>query len=185
MLRGYECADRCYFRDDMRRMGFMFERCSQFAREAFGIEINEIDFLNKFMRSEIRWDMDQGFPKLFGQSSYDTFCLYVEYELYGDYSPLVGKSEFEYFAEYELWWMGQMYVYAHFETGLPMRVLVENFPLDDMRRFYPAGHQLSFRNAFLRIRTAISRKKKYVSVWERCGMRQEHGIWLLPEETGN
>lgn len=46
--------------------------------------------------------------------------------------------------QYEAYWIGAAYAYLHYYTSLSFKKLYELFKLDDMRRFYICGHQMSW-----------------------------------------
>jgi hypothetical protein len=146
---------KLYFSDDKRRLSNMLEYCDRYAKRIYNAPITKSLFIEKFMTSYIRSQMDIGHPKLMGQAAEDTFEIYVEYELEGNIGQLYTVDDNMEYGELELYWIGQMYAYMHCLSRLSGKDIYERLPLAEMRHFYITGHEMSMYAAFEKLKGAL------------------------------
>lgn len=142
-----------YYVDDKKRVAILFEHCNEFALKYYDRELTKAFFIERFMNSEFRSVMDLGHPAYHSQAAEDTFKEFVEVE--GGIVPFYRYNDTNDYAYHELFWIGQMYSYAHFKTRKSSRFLWSRLPLREMRHYYVTGHQMSLPNAFERIKDAF------------------------------
>ena len=142
---------KLYLPDDKRRMSNMLEFCDRYAMRNYNAVITKSVFVEKFMTSYIRSQMDIGHPKLMGQAAEDTFQIFIDYELKGDIESLYTYDDKDEYAQLELYWIGQMYAYIHCMTRLSSREIYQKLPLQEMRHFYVTGHEMGITAAFEKI----------------------------------
>lgn len=149
----YPCASEVYKQDDRKITRLLFEYCRLYAEKYYNTTITISKFIEFFMNSHLRFFMDIGFPKLFGQSAVDNFKLLVDTELDSDLTQLYDKEigdDYGYYSDYELYWIGEMYVHVHFKTKKRMAEIYKIIPLETMREIYITGHQLTFAQTYER-----------------------------------
>ncbi len=151
-------TDHCYegnlyYADDKKRIAILFEYCNEFALKYYDRELTKAVFIEKFMNSEFRSVMDLGHPAYHSQAAEDTFTEFIE--IGGGINQFYCQSDANDYVYHELFWIGQMYAYAHFKTRKSSRFLWSRLPLDEMRYYYITGHQMSLPSAFERIEEAF------------------------------
>lgn len=154
--------DDCYhdllLPNDMENMGFIFEYCYDYVKEDFEVEIDKLKFLNSFMLSVCRFQMELGHPRLITQAGRDTIYMFVTNDCKGDVSSfLKTKDTNNDFFEYQLYWVGETYAYLHWYYKMPSYEILKRLPLEDMLRLYFVGHEISRENF---IEKTASRFKK-------------------------
>lgn len=143
-----------YLADDMNRMGFLFEYCNEYALKLYTVSIDRVEFINLFMRSQIRSLMDIGHPKLLSQASQDTFEAFVEVDLKNDISKIAFKEEKEY-KHYQLFWVGSLYAYIHYHADISSNALVEKLPLTEMLELYKVGHEMDISVFYSKVKSKV------------------------------
>lgn len=143
-----------YYADDKKRLAILFEHCGEFALQYYGKKLTVALFVERFMTSEFRSIMDLGHPAYHSQAAVDTFREFVAVE--GGIDQFYQYDDSGDYVYHELFWVGQMYAYAHFKTRKSSRFLWHRLPLSSMRYYYVTGHQISLANAFDRIKDAFS-----------------------------
>lgn len=54
------CYGKWWLRKDMENMGYIFEYCDKYCKSLFGVDIDKLNFLNAFMVSNLRLEMETG-----------------------------------------------------------------------------------------------------------------------------
>ena len=125
----------------MENMGYIFEYCDKYCKELFDVEIDKYKFLDTFMRSEIRKQMESGHPMLLSQSGRDTVRKFVLVDLDGNLDIYKGKSQN--IIEKQWYWVGWIYAYIHYKSKLSSKKIVNKLPLKKMLKMYYLGHEQS------------------------------------------
>ena len=156
MTEAYECYDEWWLPKDMENMGFIFEYCDLYCREAYGVEIAKKRFLDAFMRSRLRAEMETGHPQLLSESGRDTVEKFIGVDCDSDIDQFIAVDDLD--GEYvtnQFYWVGWMYAYFHFRSKLPSACIVELLPIEDMLRQYHLGHEMdkesNYRSAMERL----------------------------------
>ncbi len=145
------CYDIVYLWEDMENMGDMFEYCNKFIKDKFGVEIDEIKFLTAYMKSLNREAMEQGHPRLCSQAPESTLHMFVTIDLEGNLEAFKRTEEY-YFEESQLYWVGWIYAFLHYEEDIKSKDLVEILTIEDMLDFYITGHQMAESTFYNRIK---------------------------------
>lgn len=161
MLEGMDKVnsyDKFWLERDMENMGHMFEYCSKYSREQYNISnFNKTKFINDFMRSPIRREMEMGQPRLVSQAAYDTFILYIDVDLNGDIERYnLGHRKPQNFRHNELYWVGWVYAYVHYEADMRSKDVIERLPLDFMLQQYHLGHEMDLSVFYDKIKAALN-----------------------------
>ena len=153
------CYDESWLYKDMENMGFIFEYCERYCKRIYRKKIDPILFLDAFMRSPIRAEMEIGHPKLLSQAGIDTVRNFVDVDLDGDLSKFKAQRKYC-FNKNQLYWVGWMYAYVHFMTKMPSKEIVEKFTIEGMLDFYYLGHEMSKETALAHMGIEINKKQK-------------------------
>lgn len=135
------CYDEWWLPRDMENMGYIFEYCDKYCKELFDVEIDKYKFLDTFMRSEIRKQMESGHPMLLSQSGRDTVRKFVLVDLDENLDIYKGKSQN--IIENQWYWVGWIYAYIHYKSKLSSKKIVNKLPLKKMLKMYYLGHEQS------------------------------------------
>ena len=135
------CYDEWWLPRDMENMGYIFEYCDKYCKELFNVEIDKYKFLDTFMRSEIRKQMESGHPMLLSQSGRDTVRKFVLVDL--DENLDIYKGESKNIIENQWYWVGWIYAYIHYKSKLSSKKIVNRLPLKKMLKMYYLGHEQS------------------------------------------
>lgn len=135
------CYDEWWLPRDMENMGYIFEYCDKYCKELFDVEIDKYKFLDTFMRSEIRKQMESGHPMLLSQSGRDTVRKFVLVDLDENLDIYKGKSQN--IIENQWYWVGWIYAYIHYKSKLSSKKIVNRLPLKKMLKMYYLGHEQS------------------------------------------
>lgn len=135
------CYDDWWLPRDMENMGYIFEYCDKYCKELFDVEIDKYKFLDTFMRSELRKQMESGHPMLLSQSGRDTVRKFVLVDLDGNLDIYKGKSQN--IIENQWYWVGWIYAYIHYKSKLSSKKIVNKLPLKKMLKMYYLGHEQS------------------------------------------
>lgn len=99
------------------------------------------------MRSNIRYVMEKGHPTLLSEAAIDTIEKFVEVDLDSDLRQFKWTKESADFearlCQNQMYWIGWMYSYIHYEKDILSRDLVELLPIEIMLNLYYCGHQVS------------------------------------------
>lgn len=136
-----DCYDEWWLPRDMENMSYIFEYCDSYCKQLYGLEIDKNIFLNSFMCSNIRKEMETGHPTLLSQAGYDTVKKFVEVDCQKNIQQFKGSTQDAYPNQY--YWVGMMYAYLHFETKKSSEELLQILPLDTMLQMYYLGHEQS------------------------------------------
>lgn len=104
--------DKWWLSSDMENMAYIFEYCGKYCREIYSVEIDKQKFLDCFMKSNIRHEMETGHPMLLSESARDTVERFIETDNRGDISRFIGDDKNEY-ADNQLYWVGLNYAYIY------------------------------------------------------------------------
>ena len=135
------CYDDWWLPRDLENMGYIFEYCDKYCKELFDVEIDKYKFLDTFMRSELRKQMESGHPMLLSQSGRDTVRKFVLVDLDGNLDIYKGKSQN--IIENQWYWVGWIYAYIHYKSKLSSKKIVNKLPLKKMLKMYYLGHEQS------------------------------------------
>lgn len=136
------CYDKWWLRKDMENMGYIFEYCDKYIREIYGVEINKLKYLNAFMNSIFRKEMEGGHPKFLSQAARESVEDFIEYEYDNNPKEFIGNSDRE-FKYNQLYWVGWMYAYIHFREKLSSKEIIKIIPIEEMLDLYYLGHEMS------------------------------------------
>lgn len=134
--------DDWWLPSDMENMGYFFEFCNNYTKEYFDTYVDAEKFTTAFMKSNCRHEMETGHPKLLSQAAVDTLRNYVEVDLNSDLSEFTVEEPVGYRVD-QMYWVGWMYAYIHFEYDIPSAELVNRLPVKEMLRLYGLGHEMS------------------------------------------
>lgn len=151
--------DEWWLRKDMDNMGYLFEYCDEYCEKLTGKHINKLKFLNRFMRSNIRYEMETGHPMLLSESAYDSVRRFIEVDLEDNISEFTSsRNEDEVYCHYQMYWVGWMYAYIHFEEDILSSELVEKLPIEEMLELYYLGHEMDRKAVLERVRMDLKSK---------------------------
>lgn len=128
------------FRNDMEKLGGLF----QFVLTHTDKDLES--YMNVFMKSKARVAMENWNCKLQNGSSWDLYVM-VEEEM-----GCVPNNDKD--LDYDLFepqWIGQTYALLRYVTSIPSKELIELIPIEEMRRLYSWGHQVSECNFLVNI----------------------------------
>ena len=143
------CYDEWWLPRDMENMGYIFEYCDKYCKELFDVEIDKYKFLDTFMRSEIRKQMESGHPMLLSQSGRDTVRKFVLVDLDGNLDIYKGKSQN--IIENQWYWVGWIYAYIHYKSKLSSKKIVNRLTLKKILKMYYLGHEQSKETFYERL----------------------------------
>ncbi len=161
MNRCKDAEDECYISwwlpKDMDNMAYIFEYCDKYCKELYNVDIDKLKFLNAFMNSELRYEMETGHPKLLSQAAKDTVEDFIECECNNDASifKLHSKKNKTYHFK-QFYWVGWIYAYIHFKSKLPSAEIIKRIPIKDMLEEYYTGHQMGEEGYYLRVEHVFS-----------------------------
>lgn len=135
------CYDKFWVTKDMENMAYMFEYVDRFSREQWGFEIDVEKFINAFMRSQCRLEMEKGHEKLLSQASRDSFDDFINVDLQGDFSSLIRTGDKVQYEDSVLFWVGRTWAYLHYREDILSKDLIELLPLAVMLHQYKCGHE--------------------------------------------
>lgn len=144
--------DKWWLHQDMENMGYLFEYCDKYCKELFNIDIDKHKFLNKFMNSNIRYEMETGHPMLLSQAAKDTVEKFITVDCDNNTSIFRGYTNKDDYWFNQFYWVGWMYAYLHYEEDILSRDLVKILPLDTMLQQYHLGHEVSLENYHDRVK---------------------------------
>lgn len=147
---------------DMENMGFFFEYCDLYCKELYNVQIDKLKFVEAFMNSGLREETETGNPRMLAQSAYDDVEVFVDVDCNNDLSKFTVKGEPERFIKDQLYWVGWMYAYLHYEEDILSKDLIKILPLKDMLQYYYAGHQMSKEGFYENIKDVFKKGKKSV-----------------------
>lgn len=162
------CYDKFFLRKDMENMGYLFEYCNKYCKELFNVDIDELKFLNAFMKSKCRYTMETGHERLLSQAAVDTVEMFIKVDCDGDAKQFERTSNSQYdFCYHQLYWVGMMYAYMHYRADMLSKDLIKLFPLDLMLEHYYLGHEMSreayfdhIKHVFLKVRQQANLERK-------------------------
>ena len=118
---------------DRENMAYIFEYCEKYCLELYNVQIDREKFINAFMVSNLRREMENGFPDLIFRAAKEIIKKYVEVDLEGDIEQFRGEPSKGY--EKGQWYKaGEIYTYIHYYNEKTSRKLLELIPLKDMLR---------------------------------------------------
>ena len=106
------------------------------------------------MISNIRAEMESGHPQLLSQAAISTVRKFISVDNSGDTLKFKSDNpnEKDDYSHYQLYWVGWMYAYLHFQTKLSSKELIEKLPLDTMLEHYYLGHEISKESYFSKVK---------------------------------
>lgn len=153
--------DKWWLSSDMENMAYIFEYCDKYCREIYGVEIDKQKFLNQFMVSNIRFEMETGHPMLLSESARDTVERFVDADNHGNIKQFIGDGRSEYsYCKDQLYWVGMTYAYIHFKFDILSRELIKNLPLKQMLQDYYLGHEMDIEVYCDKIKDRLGKHKE-------------------------
>lgn len=147
-MRSY---DKWWLNKDMENMGFFFEYCDKYCWDIYRVKIDKVKLLTAFMNSNFRRVMELGHPRLLSQSAKDSLVQWISADYAGNLSDfLIKKSKKWNYAHNQFYWVGWMYAYLHYKSGLSSKTIVTRLPIDLMLEHYYLGHEMSKEAYFAR-----------------------------------
>ncbi len=145
-LEEFICYDEFWLGKDMENMGYLFEYCEEYCREILEdgqFHLDKEMFIESFMKSDCRALMEIGHPTLLSQAAYDTARDFIEVDNNKEMTGfrLTGKPRD--YARNQLYWVGWMYAYIHFESKKRSKEIIEKLPLHEILTDYKIGHEMS------------------------------------------
>lgn len=129
-----------WLRSDMENMGYMFEYCDEYCMRLYKANIDKEKLLNKFMKSDIRKEMEFGNPKLLSQAAIDSLELFVNVDCGGIEEFRTDKKVR--YRENQMYWIGWAYAYIHHKECIPFSELVDIITIEEMKDLYRVGHEM-------------------------------------------
>ena len=122
---------------------YFFEYCDKYCKELFGTNVDKVKLLTEFMNSQFRRKMEPGHPRFLSQSAKDLLIQWIEVDYGNDLSDFsIGRKKNEYRTN-QFYWIGWMYAYIHYKTGLSSKSIVSRLPIEEMLSHYYLGHEIS------------------------------------------
>lgn len=118
---------------DRENMAYIFEYCEKYCLEIYNVQIDREKFINAFMVSNLRREMENGFPDLIFRAAKEIIKKYVEVDLEGNIEQFRGEPSKGY-EEGQWYKAGEIYTYIHYYNEKTSRKLLELIPLKDMLR---------------------------------------------------
>ena len=147
--------DEWWLRKDMQNMGHIFEYCPKYFLELYNVSIDRIKFLNAFMRSKCRYEMETGDPRLLSQAAIDTIEDYICYEHHEDPDVFVSDIQEPEHPTDQFYWIGWMYAYIHFKHDILSADLIEVKPLNHMIYDFYLGHEMDKEVYYQQIKDSL------------------------------
>ena len=155
--------DKWWLSKDMENMGYIFEFCNNYCLEMFNVDIDKLKFLNAFMKSNIRYEMETGHQRLLSQSGRDSVKMFINVDCDGNAEQFKKdkNSVKTNYAIDQFYWVGWMYAYLHYEEDILSRDLVDILTLDDMlNRYYRCGHEMDVTVFHKHVKDAFKNSEK-------------------------
>ncbi len=159
-MRSY---DKWWLPKDMENMGFFFEYCDKYCLDIYEVNIDKVKFLTAFMNSNFRRVMELGHPRLLSQSAKDSLVQWIETDYAGNlskFSDVKSRKRAHKYSHNQFYWVGWMYAYLHYKTGLSSKTIVTRLPIDVMLEHYYLGHEMSKEAYFARAGQKLDFGKK-------------------------
>lgn len=149
--------DEYWLRWDMQNMGCLFEFSTKYCLAKYKYaDFDVLKFMNKFMRSRFRREMETGHPKLLSQAALDSFVDFIEVDMNGNIGEFIPKQPLKYnFADRQLYWVGWAYAYIHYTADIYSSELVEKLPVDFMLEQYHLGHEMDIAVFYDKVKEAL------------------------------
>lgn len=139
---------------DMLKLGNLFEFVYQ------KTQVSVYAFIEKFMNSTIREKMEVWHPWFSNEDSGMLWHHLITLEF--KETDFGSRRDDEVFYPNQLKWIGEMYGYLHYFTGLSSKELYKQFPLDQMLIMYIPGHEMVYETFALRLeREGVITEWKY------------------------
>jgi len=135
----------------MENMGYIFEYCDKYCKKLYNVRIDKITFLKAFMKSKLRYEMENGHQKLLSQSAIDSVEDFIKVDCKNNIDQF-GTSRATRFKNMQLYWVGWMYAYLHFMENTTSSELVEIIPIEKMIECYKFGHEMDREVFYNRIK---------------------------------
>ena len=119
--------------------------------------LDEAWFISGYMRTRVRSLLDIG-NFAYAYMSYSAILEIVLAEMngsdtaHGDFTPVEYKRGN---AVCDAMWIGMMYSYYQWRSGIASKELVERLALETMERIYPALHQMGWESAAHKIHSNV------------------------------
>ena len=107
--------------------------------------VDEKWFIEKYMRSDMRRLLDHANPKLAAMPAPELILNFINREQNGEYKR--GEEWGGFLPQ----WVGTVYSLYQWTHNIPSAKLIEQLPLGQMERLYPALHQMGWDAAVKKI----------------------------------
>jgi hypothetical protein len=154
MVKKKHCYTDTWLWLDMDNMGYLFEYCDDMFHKAFNVWIDRTKFIKKFLVSDCRKAIDVGNGALVAGPALDIVYKYARVDLGLDFTDILENPDGLEFAynDFQLFWVGQAYVYLHFRLDMYTEDVVKVIPFEEMLEFYWTGHQLGWAGFYDRVK---------------------------------
>lgn len=159
MKKKKNCYSDWWLNKDMENMGFFFEYCDEYCRQLYRVGIDKLKFIEAFMKSGLREETETGNPRMLAQAAMDDVEVFVEADYKGSLDEFKLKGKPQEFLKDQLYWIGWMYAYLHYQEDILSKDLIKVLPLKDMLRYYYAGHQMSKEAFYDSVKEAFKKRK--------------------------
>ena len=152
------CYDKWWLSKDMDNMGYLFEYCDDYCEKLYNVKIDKNKLLKAFMTSRFREEMENGQPKFLSQAAYDSLKQWISVDYDDNLDGFIGTPHNEYIKN-QYYWIGWMYAYIHFSSGLSSKTIVDILPIEKMIEHYHLGHEMSKEVYYKRIESSLTSRK--------------------------
>ena len=152
------CYDKWWLSKDMDNMGYLFEYCDDYCEKLYNVKIDKNKLLKAFMTSRFREEMENGQPKFLSQAAYDSLKQWISVDYDNNLDDFIGAPHNEYIKN-QYYWIGWMYAYIHFSSGLSSKTIVDILPIEKMIEHYHLGHEMSKEVYYKKIESSLTSRK--------------------------
>lgn len=140
---------------DMEKTGYLFENCSDYIHDKFGVYLNIPVFLNFYLNYDLRNNIDNHHPKLSTISMGEILDLLIKVDLNNEI-PDYMKSNYNNMNNYkrnELYWIGWFFIYCLYTNDdvKDSRDLNKILNFETLNKLYTTFHEMDLRNCYERV----------------------------------
>lgn len=141
---------------DVLSMSYLFEYCLEYFKIYYGIRADRNKFVDSFLRSSCRAEMELGHPKLINQSSLETFRDYIDVDLDGKFFNFKAEKYKRNLNVKDMYyWIGGLYALMHYLFDVKTKDLLLVYTLETAKRDYYMGHEVGYGGYISRIREPL------------------------------